>query len=146
MDTAKIWTVLCAFLLLICLTLSITSVVVLRNALAENDAWQTRAQALTEDLVACLSRLEEDPDSIPVDTPLDDGGSGDADMDADILYNRFCLRETGGKIGIYNDEGYLVRLLDTDVQTLPPSEREALQNGFCVNSWEELLEWIQNYE
>ncbi len=143
MDTAKIWTILCAFLLLICLTLSITSVVVLRNALAENEAWQTRTRALTEDLAACLAHLEEDPDSIPVDTPTGDGGS---DVDADVLYNRFCLRETGGKIGIYNDEGYLVRLLDTDVQTLPAAEREALQNGFCVNSWEELLEWIQNYE
>ncbi len=138
MDVTKIWTVLCAFLLLICLTLAITSLVVLRNAVAETDAWHSRATALTDELEACIAVFGEERDSYPTGAV--------PDTEVDVLYNRFCIRETGGKIGIYSDEGYLVRLLDTPVSTLPSEERRALEKGITVNSWEELFERIQSYQ
>lgn len=68
------------------------------------------------------------------------------DVEADILYDVFSLRESNGKIGVYTEAGYLIRLLDVDVATLPRADREQLSEGICVNSWRELIALIEDYE
>ncbi len=140
MDITRLLTILAAFLLLICLTLSITTLTVLRNTIDETDAWQAKAADLSARLDASLAVLEGIDISISTSTIPEE-----SDTEVDILYNRFCVKETDGKIGIYSEEGYLVRLLDTDVRTLPATEREALSRGITVSSWGELLELIQDY-
>ena len=76
--------------------------------------------------------------------PIDDHPS--EDVDADVLYDVFCLRESGGRIGVYTDEGYLIRTLEVNVATLPESDRERLSVGIAVNSWRELISLIEDFE
>ena len=141
MDISKLFSILSAFLLLICMTFSITALVVLRNTVNETDVWLDAAGKLLADLNASVERLKDYDPSISV--------SADADKeetDVDILYHRFTIRETGGKIGVYTPEGYLIRTIEIDVSTLPRTEREALIAGITVDSWKELFERIQDYE
>lgn len=70
----------------------------------------------------------------------------DTEVNADILYDVFYLREANGKIGIFTDQGYLVRTLAVDVATLPEADRSALSEGICVTSWRELIALIEDYE
>ncbi len=141
MDTSKLFAILSAFLLLICLIFSLTSLTVLRNTVHETDARLADAEILMESLNDSIAKLKEYDPSVSVSTDIEKD-----DIDADILYNRFSIKETGGKIGIYSAEGYLIRLIETDVNTLPRAEREALIVGITVNSWSELIERIQDYE
>ena len=141
MDTSKLFAILSAFLLLICLTFSLTSLTVLRNTVDETDARLKEAEALIGALNDSITDLEKIAPSISVS--VDSEGE---DIETDILYNRFWIKETGGKIGVYSEEGYLIRLIETDVSTLPKAEREALGVGISVSSWSELIERIQDYE
>lgn len=140
MDASKIFTVLCAFLLIICLTLSITALTVLRNAVDENEEWQRQAEIL----VGNLESFTEDQKESSIET---NGNATDSpSVDADILYQRLCIREAGGKIAVYSEDGTLIRTVDIEVKTLPKSEQEALSHGIYVNSWRELISLIQDYE
>lgn len=142
MDASKIFTVLCAFLLVICLVLSITALVVMRNAVSESETWQEKAAVLVGNLDSLISDTTEADGSVSTSTDTEDEPS----TEADVLYNRFCLRETEGKIGVYTEDGYLIRLMDVSVRTLPQSEQSALADGISVNSWRELIERMQDYE
>lgn len=139
MDASKILLVICAFTLIVCLTLCITTLAVLRNAVAENGVLQTEANTLVEKLDGCVDRLDDtlskDSESIEVS-----GGTNGPDT-----ANGFCLREKDGKIGIYTADGYLVKQLDLSIKTLPKEVREALKAGISVGSWEELLALIADY-
>ena len=141
MDTSKLFAILCAFLLLICITFSITSLVLLRNTIDATDARLETADVLLADLSVSIEKWKKENDSVSVSTDTDSD-----ELDADILYHRFILRETGDRIGVYTANGHLIRTIETIVSTLPPAERDALSAGICVDSWEELFERIQDYE
>lgn len=139
MDASKILLVICAFALIVCLTLCITTLSVLRNAVAENGTLQSDANALVGELTSCVEQLNEyidTSDSIEVSVGTDTKGTTDGG---------FCMRDTNGTVGIYTSDGYLVKLLDVSVSTLPPAAREALAKGITVGSWEELISLIQDY-
>lgn len=140
MDASKIFTVLCAFLLVICLTLSITALVVMRNAISENEAWQSRAEVMVGKLDSILEGTSDR--DLPVSAPTD---KEDSSTDGDTP-QRFCLRDVGGKIGVYTEDGYPVRVLDVPVKALPTSDQTALADGIWVNSGRELNELIRDYE
>lgn len=139
MDTSRIFSLISAFLLLITLTLSITTLVVLRNAIAESEEVLGAAEDLIGELDMAVGALKEESIYTSTDTV-------DPSVDADVLYQRFCMKETNGKIGVYTEDGYLVRIIDVNVTLLPKKERTALQEGITVNSWRELAELIQDYE
>ncbi|MBE6589507.1 MAG: hypothetical protein E7643_04945 [Ruminococcaceae bacterium] len=144
MDISKLFTLLCAFLLIICLILSVTSVLVLKNAVTESEKWQMRAQALLVSIESLkveggIPEKNTDTSDIPVQNEQ-------PSTDADILYNKFYVREVGGKIGIYCDEGQLIRTLEVSVETLPLKDQTALKKGIRINSWSELISLIQDYE
>ena len=139
MDASKIFTVLCAFLLVICLTLSITALVVMRHAVDELAAWQEGVSIPVGNPDPLPTDTEEE--SLPSDTP-----DGKETTEADVLYNRFYLRAVEGGIGVYTEEGYLIRHLAVAIETLPLQEQNALREGIRVSSWRELLERIQDYE
>lgn len=139
MDMSKIMTALCGFTLAVCLVLSVTTLTVLRNTIKEHDAVQQEAQCLVDDLneYAKMLRQEESDDaSLPTSTVP----SGTVTVSGAIT-----VRESGGKIGIYTEEGYLIRLLDVSVESLPSADREALKKGIRVESWKELLSLIEDY-
>jgi len=143
MDASKIFTILCAFLLVICLVLSITALIVMRNAVSESQTWHDRAAVLVSNLNTLLENVDESDDSVSTST---DSDTNEPSTDVDVLYNRFTMRETEGKIGVYTEEGYLIRLIDVNVKTLPKEEQDRLLDGISVNSWRELIELMQDYE
>ncbi len=135
MDFPRIALILCVFLLAVCLVFSISALTVLRNAVSEADQVRKEAQELLADFEEQLREQEE----------LNGQDPADPSIPVDVLYDNFCMRESGGRIAIYTSDGYLVRILDVMVDTLPESDRKALQDGISVSSWKELLALIQDY-
>ena len=135
MDFSRIALLLCVLLLAVCLVFSISALMVLRNAVSETDQMRMEAQEMLDDFGGYLKDQElnageeETAPTVPVD----------------VLYDTFCIRESGGKIAVYTADGYLVRLFDVPVDTLPEADRKALQEGISVSSWKELLALIQDY-
>ena len=143
MDTTKLFTILCAFLLLISLVLSITTLVIMRHALDETAAWQKEASAVVGSLSTLGSILKDPPST---DVSEDPPPNEEPSADVNILYNRFLLKETDGRVGVYSEDGYLIRTIDVQVSTLPKEARDALKKGMVFNSWRELIALIENYE
>ena len=139
MDITKIFAVLCGFLLIICLTLSITCLVVMRNAVEETSVWQGRAEALVNELNGCVQVMRDlESEDIPVIAPDEN--------DKNEENTRYCLRLDGDCIGIYDADGYLIKNLQTRASLLPTKERERLSAGIWVESWVEAGRLLQDYE
>ena len=138
MDITKIFAILCGFLLIICLTLSITCLVVMRNAVEETTVWQDRAEALVNELDGCVEAMKNiEEEDVPVLAPEEDAKSE--------TNTRYCLRLNGDSIGIYDADGFLIERLQTNPILLPAKERELLSDGIWVESWKDLQKLIQNY-
>ena len=141
MDTTKIMTALCAFILLVCLVLCITTLIILRNAVEEHRAIQTGAQTLVEELDRSLDewseKIEQDDASPP--------NTEEIPTEGNALSDTIYLRTTGNKIGVFTKEGSLIRVLEVNPNTLPKRERDALREGIEIHSWEELLSLIRDY-
>ena len=81
-------------------------------------------------------RAEEDPSEPTLPT----GASTDSPLGDKLL-----VREINGYVGVYSTDGYLIRLLDVRVDSLPKREREALAAGIEVASWEALEALLLDY-
>ena len=139
MDITKIFAVLCGFLLIICLTLSITCLVVMRNAVEETSVWQGRAEAFVNELGGCVEAMKNiENEDLPVLAPND--------TDKETEQTRYCLRLTENGIGIYDADGYLLKRLETNAKLLPANERERLTAGIWVESWGDAQKLMQDYE
>lgn len=139
MDITKIFAVLCGFLLIICLTLSITCLVVMRNAVEETSVWQGRAEALVNELDGCVEAMKNiENEDLPVLAPND--------TDKESEQTRYCLRLDKNGIGIYDADGYLLKRLETNAKLLPANERERLTTGIWVESWGDAQKLMQDYE
>ncbi len=136
MDTTKIFTVLCAILLLICLVLTVTSLVIMHQTLDKSLAFQGAVSAMA----ATRPTPQESTDEGSPDDPPP------ADVEADVLYNRFTLKEHNGQIGVYSEDGYLIRTFEVEVSTLPREARDALEKGVTLHSWRELMQLIEAFE
>ena len=135
MDRSRIVLLLCILLLSVCLVFAVTALMVLRNAVSETDRVRVQAQELLDSLSGELEQaLQAGGTNAPAES-----------VPADVLYDSLCIRESGGKIAVYTADGYLVRLFDVRVDTLPEADRAALREGISVSSWKELLSVIQDY-
>ena len=139
MDITKIFAVLCGFLLIICLTLSITCLVVMRNAVDEASVWQGRAEALVNELGGCVEAIKniEDED-VPVIAPDDSA--------TNVEKARYCLRVEGDFLNIYDADGHLIKRAEALATLLPPNERKRLTTGIWVDSWVDMQKLLQDYE
>ena len=140
MDVSKILIALCGLILLICLTLSITTLSTLRNAIAENGLIIEEAEELIDQLdgyVDVFSQGAEDDA---------DRENADALVDATQKESQFIIKEVNGKVGIYTAQGQFLLESDTHVSSLPAKEREEIRQGILCTSLEELLLRIQDYE
>lgn len=136
MDVSKTFTILCACLFILCLTLTITALVVLHNALQVN---QSRSDPAT------VPVGNSDPFSDTIDQSF--GTTVIEPVDADPSPSeRYCMKAVNGTVGIYTSDGYLMRMLSIRVETLPTAEQKALSEGITASSWEEVLSLIQDYE
>ena len=139
MDITKIFAVLCGFLLIICLTLSITCLVVMRNAVQETSLWQERAEVLVDELNGCVLAMKDiEGEDLPVIAPNDENKNKEE--------TRYCLRLEGENLGVYDVDGYLIMQLETRGTLLPKQEREKLTAGIWVESWSEMQKLCQDYE
>ena len=139
MDITKIFAVLCGFLLIICLTLSITCLVVMRNAVEETSVWQGRAKALVDELNGCVEAMKNiEAEDVPVLAP--------DKVEKEEKNTRYCLRLEGDIICIYDADGYSIERLETKASLLPQKEREKLEAGIWVESWAEVCRLLQDYE
>ena len=136
MDFSKIIAVISAFVLIVCLVLSMTTLVVLRNAVAENGQLQDEAKSLLQDLNTTADKLEdnlvldqEEHEEIPVG------------IDAEF----FVLREFEGKIGIYDENGIMLHWVEVDLNLLPKSERQVLSDGITIEGRKTLLSYLLDY-
>ena len=132
MDTAKILIILCCFILIVCLTLAISTLTVFRNAIEESRVSQSEADALIDRVDQLVQAFWES--SIPV--------SGGANGEAEAA---FYLYNVNGQVGIYTADGFLLKILDLRIDSLPAADREALCEGIHLGSWSELIEWVQDY-
>ena len=138
MDVTKIFAVLCGFLLIVCLTLSITCLVVMRNAVTEAEGWQARAEDLVGVLDGCVQVMQNtDTEDIPVIAP------DDTEKEKNT---RYCLRSEGDTLCIFDADGYLIKRSDIRLSLLPQKEREKLTSGIWTNSWEQADRLLQDYE
>lgn len=139
MDVTKIFAILCGFLLIVCLTLSITCLVVMRNAVDETTTWQGRAEALVSELGGCVEAMKEiENEDLPVLAPNESV--------SDEEKGRYCLRLEGETVGIYDADGYLLKPLETRAALLPAKEKEKLTAGVWRDSWAEMQMLVQDYE
>ena len=145
MDISKYLVATGIFFLVACVLLSLLSVWFLRNAIIIQSEAKNKAPALqtsAEDSETSPSLSKEDalqrPEKQQEESPPES-------VDADVLYDVFCVRAVHDKIGIYTAEGYLIRLLDVSPDTLPQPDRDALAEGICVTSWRELISLIEDY-
>ena len=132
MDTSKILLILCCFILVVCLTLAISSLTVLRNAVEESLAVWADAEALVD-------RMDELVESFPEEALPVLGNPEETGADA------FYLCEVNGHIAIYTGDGNLLKILDVNLDSLPPADREALSDGIHLSSWRDLIARVQDY-
>ena len=138
MDFSKLIAVISAFVLIVCLVLSMTTLVVLRNAVDENRQLQVEAQALLNDLDDTSNKLETN-----VNTVLKEDAQDEIPVGADA--ELFLLRAFEGKIGIYDESGVMLHWIEIDLNLLPASERQALSDGITIEGRKALLSYLLDY-
>lgn len=138
MNRTRIILILCVFLLCACLVFAVTALTVLRNAVAETEQVRRDAQSMLDDMEDVLRQARTDSQKQPEE-------SRDA-RQVGVLYDRFCIRESNGRVAVYTESGELVRLTDILTATLPRSDRDALRNGIRFTSWKEVLSLLQDWE
>ena len=58
----------------------------------------------------------------------------------------YTVREHMGKIGVFSDDGTLIRVIDVYVKTLPESDRRMLKEGFEVIGKTQLNKIVEDYD
>lgn len=132
MNISKFFTVICAFVLIVCLVLSITTLIVLRNAIAENQALQRRAEGLIGELdrsVNSLAIYEENADLPTAAEPRE----------------HYVVSLWQDRIAVFSSEGELIYCSSLSALLLPPSERRLLEKGIVVKDLSELIKLFSDY-
>ena len=76
---------------------------------------------------------------------LSDSEAPTAQLQTDSESNTWILREYQGKIAVFDENGELVKVLDSYVKSLPAADQALLREGLAVHSREALWELIQDY-
>lgn len=138
MDFSKLMAIISTFTLIVCLVLSITTLVVLRNAVEENEQIQHEAKTLINDLNTSVDKLEATANS-----SLKDDQQQEIPVNAEAEI--FTLREHEGKIAVYTKDGIMLHWVNVNLNLLPGSERAALAEGIEVESRQSLFSYLQDY-
>ena len=142
MDHTKLMTILCAFLLLVCLVLSIIALTVMRNAVEESRGLREKTHLLLnalEDSVEAMAALDRETET--EEAPLPPA----SDKEETPFFDGLIVRIENGHVGVYTKGGELLRVLDIDPSALPKKDRDLLEAGIEIGSWKELLALIRDY-
>lgn len=138
MNWTRIIAIICVFMLCVCLVFAVTALTSLRNAVAETGQVRKEAQAMLDELD---DKLRAQPAGSTDNKPEPDDA-----QQVGILYDQFCVRESGGLVAVYTAGGELVRRTDIPVSALPKNDRDALREGIRFTSWKEVLSLLQDWE
>ena len=132
-----------ALLLVVCLILSVASVVMLARNARDAEADALRIEAGIRALSVRIERVEdrqkaESAVTVPKDEEKD---AMETDKKADV----FVLRDVGGKIALFDANGNCLKKSDFDTALLPAKEQKALLEGIEITSLQELLSLMQDY-
>lgn len=142
MDHTKLMTILCAFLLLVCLVLSIIALTVMRNAVEESRELREKTHLLLnalEDSVEAMAALDRETETEEAPLPPV------SDKEETPFFDGLIVRIENGHVGVYTKGGELLRVLDIDPSALPKKDRDLLEAGIEIGSWKELLALIRDY-
>lgn len=141
--------VLVGILLFVALIFSASTAARLRNEMTQTNDALNKA----EDTIAQLRKEIDATNAIPAQaTPIESSEHNPTDQTDEELATSieldpsFVLRAHDGKIGVFTAEGYLIRTVDVDIQTLPAADRNALESGIYVFSKKELDAKIEDFE
>ena len=136
MDASRILVMVCGFALSVSLFFSVGALTSLRHAVSENSALQEEAEELVDKLDSCLEEL----DSVQTNTEPDSSLKEEKNED------RFLICSVNRVIGVYNESGDLLRVLDVSVDSLPKLERERLEVGVHADSWQAVETFLEDYD
>ena len=140
MDFSKLFAIISTFVLIVCLTLSITTLVVLRNAIDENTQMQTQAERLLDNLNTSVDKLD-----FAANAELPSDKTDQEDILTNTTPESFSIREYNGKIAVYNADGNMIHWVDVNTSLLPTDERAALAEGIEVQTWDAMVSCLQDY-
>lgn len=66
-------------------------------------------------------------------------------LESDTTASGWILRAYHGRIGIFEENGTLVNVLDTYIKTLPKADQELLEEGIYASNQEKLNSLIEDY-
>ena len=149
MGFAKLWIPLFCLLLIVGFFLARGTLTELKEKTAELKQTQQRIETtlgdwkgIIEDEFAILTQATPQPS--PKDEEPEKIEEAAFPTEAAPSFSR-VLRAYEGKIGVFTPQGYLIRVLDVDLRTLPASDLAALEAGIEISSREELLERMEDF-
>ena len=141
MDRPKLLGICTVISVLLSLFMTTVSLLALQDLTENSQRQKEDLREMAEDFKACIKDMELSAEADgSMSTVTDTMGSVSEPQSAS-----FYAKTVNGRIGIYTEDGYLVRLLELNVATLPDGERAALEKGIFKDSWEELLALLQDY-
>ena len=137
MERSKGWLLFAVLVLGICLAFTLLSVEALQDAAEKNRTLQAENAALGDALERyiseCKAHTRQEENEQPTMGKVDDSTEG------------FVVRSVNGRIAVYDQSGFLVRLLEINPTHLPATDREALARGITLSRWEDVLSLIEDY-
>ena len=67
------------------------------------------------------------------------------DSESSVDTEKWLIKEHNEKIGIFDNDGRLIQVIDTYVKTLPKIDRDELKEGFWLNDKNKLYSVIEAY-
>lgn len=71
--------------------------------------------------------------------------SGEDRPDMTEKNTKMTVRSYNGVIGVFDEDGRLIEVIDVYVKTLPETDRRLLEEGFTINSMKQLASIIEDY-
>lgn len=132
-----------ALLLVVCLILSVASVVMLARNARDAEADALRIEAGIRALSVRVERVEKlQKEQVTLNTPNEEEESATETVKkADF----FVLRDVNGKIALFDANNHCIKKTDFDSSLLPSKDQKALLEGIEITSLQELLSLMQDY-
>ena len=128
--------VLCIYVTVMLVICALT-VRVLKKAIPSNDIpnedTETKAPAVTE--IVYIPIISEDFSESTTET----------ESQTETQKTEYLVKNYEGKIGIFTENGTLVRIIDVYIKTLPKADQRLLEKGFSVTDESELRAILQDY-
>ena len=133
-----------ATLLIICMIMSIASVVMIAKNASDRAEENRRMMSSIQMLSGRIERMEELQKEWNTEAKAEQT-EPPASIEVVTKSEVYYVRDAGGKIGIFDEAGNCIKKTDFDTCLFPEKEQQALLNGIAVTSLRDLLALIQDY-